>query len=122
MTKILLVEDDKNAINLYKQILESGGYEVDVAEDGEAGLAKIKEGGHSLVLLDVMIPKMDGLTVLSALKKDPPKTPVGKIVLLTNLTHNPILEEAKDLGAQGHIDKASLNPDQFLEKVKALLQ
>lgn len=122
MTKILLVEDDKNAISLYKQILESGGYQVEIAEDGEAGLTKIKEGGHSLVLLDVMIPKMDGLAVLSALKKDPPKTPTGKIVLLTNLTHNSILEEAKSLGAAEYLDKASLNPDQFLEKVKSFLQ
>lgn len=122
MTKILLVEDDKNAINLYRQILESGGYQVDVAEDGEVGLTKIKEGGHSLVLLDVMIPKMDGLAVLSALKKDPGKNPPGKIILLTNLTHNSILEEAKDLGAAEYIDKTSLNPDQFLEKIKSLLK
>jgi DNA-binding response OmpR family regulator len=122
MIKILLIEDDKNAQELYVEILTSSGYNVEVASDGEAGLAKIMTGGYSLIFLDIMLPKMDGLSVLAALKKNKkPDNPNGKIIILSNLTHDPVVKEAMDLGASDHISKSSLNPDQFIAKVKDLL-
>lgn len=102
--------------------IEKENYQVEVVEDGEAGLGKIKEGGYDLILLDVMLPKMDGIAVLSALAAETPRASNGKIVLLTNLTHNPALDEAEKLGASGHIDKAAISPDKFIEKVKSFLQ
>lgn len=122
MAKILLVEDDPNARDLYSEILTTAGYTVETAEDGEKGLVKILEGGYSLVLLDVMLPKLDGLSVLAALKKETPKEPNGKIVILSNLTQDPVIREAMNLGASDHISKPSLNPAEFIAKIKTLLQ
>lgn len=93
---------------------------MEVAEDGEAGLNKIKTENFDLVLLDVMLPKMDGLAILAAVRKEP-SGHTNKIVLLTNLTHSPIIEEARALGATDYIDKASTNPDDFIDRVKKLL-
>jgi len=121
MQKILLVEDDKNARDLYQEILKSAGFEIETAIDGEDGLSKIKTGGYSLILLDVMLPKMDGLAVLAALKKEPPKTGNGPIVLLSNLAHDPVIKEALSLGAKDHITKSDVNPEQLIQKVKNLL-
>jgi len=118
MANILLVDDDKNSINLYKSLLEKEGHEIDTAYDGEEGLEKIKKGKYDLILLDVMLPKIDGITVLSDLNKELPQVE-RKIVLLSNLSHNPALDEAKKLGAYDHIDKAMINPDQFIEKIKS---
>lgn len=122
MSKILLVEDDQNTRNLYKEILENEGHEVDIAEDGQIGLAKILEGGYSLVFLDIMLPKMDGLTVLTSAKRDVPKKPNGKIVILSNLTHDPVIKQAMELGAFDHISKPSLSPVEFVSKTKSLLE
>ncbi len=117
-----MVEDDKNAQELYKEILTSAGYSVDTASDGEEGLNKIMDGGYALIFLDIMLPKMDGLSILSALSEgEAPKKPNGKIVVLSNLTHDPVITEAMSLGAFGHISKPSFNPEEFIEKVKTLL-
>jgi CheY-like chemotaxis protein len=121
MKKILLVEDDQNARDLYKEILTSAGYSVETANDGEEGLTKILNGGYSLIFLDVMLPKMDGLSVLAAVKKGEQKSPNGKIVILSNLTHDPVIKEAMELGASDHISKPSLSPEEFVAKVKELL-
>ena len=66
--KILIVEDDQFLREFYQELLQGEGYLVDVAADGEIGLAKIKEDGYHLVLLDIMLPKKDGLQILRELK------------------------------------------------------
>ncbi len=118
--KILLVEDDTYTRDIYREILEEAGFEVSVAVDGQEGLTKLKEGNYSLVLLDVMMPKMDGISVLKALKED--KSPKnGRIILLTNLGHDSVIKEAVSLGASDFMVKSDLNPDQLVEKVKSFL-
>lgn len=120
--KILLVEDDINTLKLYQEVLKNAGFAVTPAADGEEGLTKAKEGGYSLILLDVMLPKMDGLALLTELKKDPPKVKNGPIVLLTNLTHGPVIKKALNIGAKGYIIKSDVTPDELIEKIKALLK
>jgi len=85
MAKILLIEDEAGIRQVYADVLKKEGYTVETAEDGEAGLEKIKTGGYSLILLDIMLPKMDGLAILTELKKKAPQEANGPIVLLTNL-------------------------------------
>ena len=121
MAKILVIEDDKGTREIYSSVLKQAGYEVDVAEDGGIGFSKAKEGGYDLVLLDVMLPKMDGIAILGELKKSPPKTPNKNIYLLTNLSHDPILKEGVGLGAKDYILKTDINPGQLTEKVKKIL-
>jgi DNA-binding response OmpR family regulator len=118
---ILIVEDDQNNRNLYQTILSNAGFKVDVAQDGSEGLTKCQIGGYDLVLLDVMLPKIDGVGILTELAKNPPKIPNKNIYLLTNLTHDPILKEALKLGATDVILKTDVNPDELTKKVKEIL-
>lgn len=121
MAKILVVEDEKDKRNLYEEILKKAGFEVNVAEDGEIALTKIREGGYNLILLDIMLPKMDGIAVLRELNKKGPDKPNGPIVLLTNLSQEPVFKEANQLGVKFVILKTSLNPDQLVQKVKEMV-
>ena len=119
--KILVVEDDQFLRELYNQLLTEEGYEVDLAADGEEGLTKISKGGYDLVLLDIMLPKMDGLEILRRYKKQPSEKPNGSVVLLTNLGQDSIIKEGFNLGASGYLIKSSMNPDQVLSEVKVFL-
>ncbi|HWA51904.1 MAG TPA: response regulator [Patescibacteria group bacterium] len=121
MAKILVIEDEPDVRNLYASVLQQNSFQVDTAEDGEQGLNKIRNGGYNLILLDVMLPKMDAITVLRELSKQGPKNPNGPIVLLTNLSQEPIFKEADKLGAKYVILKTSVNPDQLVEKVKQMV-
>jgi DNA-binding response OmpR family regulator len=119
--QILVVEDDQNTRELYKTVLTDAGFKVDTAIDGIDGLAKCQAGGYDLVLLDVMLPKMDGIALLTELKKNPPKVPNTNIYLLTNLAHDPILKEGMELGAKEAILKTDYNPEELTKKVKDIL-
>lgn len=119
--KILVVEDDQFLRELYNELLKEEGYEVSLAADGEAGLTAISSGGFDLVLLDIMLPKIDGLEILRRLKEKPASQQNGPIVLLTNLGQDSIIKEGFSLGASGYLIKSSMNPDQVLAEVKIFL-
>jgi len=119
--KILVVEDDQFLRELYDELLREEGYTVELAADGQEGLDKASAGGYNLVLLDIMLPKVDGLEVLRKLKVSPPKLPNGPTVLLTNLGQDSIIKEGFSLGASGYLIKSAMNPDQVLNEVKVFL-
>lgn len=119
--KILVIEDDQFLRELYEELLKGEGYLVELAEDGEKGLDKFLEGGYSLVLLDIMLPKIDGLEILRKAKDSKPKKENGPIVLLTNLGQDSIIKEGFSLGASGYLVKSAMNPDQVLKEVKVFL-
>src|SRR3990167_5866710 len=84
--RILVVEDERYLRELYVEILKEEGYEVDWAADGEEGYQAMYNGGYDLVLLDIILPKMDGLKILKKLKHEtPPQKPNGVIIVLSNL-------------------------------------
>ena len=120
--KILIVDDDLYIRELYEEVLKDAGYEVSTAVDGEDGLSKVKVGGFDLILLDVMMPKLDGLGVLQKLSELSPKPTNGPIILLTNLSHDPIINEAMQHGASTYMIKADVTPDQLLAKVKEVVR
>lgn len=120
--KILIVEDDQFLREFYQELLQSEGYIVDVAADGEVALAKIQQGGFNLVMLDIMMPKKDGLQVLRDLKASPPKQKNDAIVILTNLGQDSIIKQCFELGAAGYLIKSALNPDQVLTEIHTYLQ
>lgn len=115
--KILIVEDDQFLREFYQELLQAEGYIVDLAPDGEIASAKISQGGYDLVLLDIMLPKKDGLHVLRDNKAAPPKVSNGPVVILTNLGQDTIINQAFDLGASGYMVKSALNPDQVLNEI-----
>jgi len=121
--KILLVEDDQFTRELYDEVLKDAGFDVTTAVDGEEGLNHIRAGGYDLVLLDVMMPKLDGLQVLRAIREEPPKVKNGPIVLLTNLTNDPLFNSAYGLnvGVTDHIVKSDITPGDLIIKIKKIL-
>ncbi|OGE30651.1 hypothetical protein A2631_03795 [Candidatus Daviesbacteria bacterium RIFCSPHIGHO2_01_FULL_44_29] len=120
--KILIVEDDQFLREFYQELLEGEGYHIDVAGDGETASQKMLEGGYNLVMLDIMLPKKDGLQILRDHKLNPSKNPVGKIVMLTNLGQDVIIKTCFELGAAGYLVKSALNPDQVLQEIKTYLK
>ncbi len=119
--KILIIEDDSYIRELYEEVLKDEGFEVESAIDGEAGLTKIRQGGYDLILLDMMLPKVDGLGVLRSVKNEPPIVKNGPIILVTNLAHDPVLKMAEDLGVKHAIIKSEINPGELVEKIKDYL-
>ena len=119
---ILIIEDDLNTRELYEEVFKKAGFGVDTVGDGAEGLKKAQQGGYSLVLLDIMVPKVDGLQILSQLQTHPPKTKNGPIIILTNLAYNQVLAEGLKLGAQACLIKTDYNPDQLVNKVKSFLE
>lgn len=122
LKKILIIDDDLYIRELYEEVLKDAGYDVDTAEDGQQGLEKIIKGSFDLVLLDVMMPKLDGLGVLDGVEVNKPKDHHGKIILLTNLSHDPVIQDAMKKGAATFMIKADITPEQLLQKVKEYLQ
>jgi len=119
--KLLVIEDDQFLRELYDELLREEGYDVELAVDGEEGLNKVLKGGYDLILLDIMLPKIDGLEILRRVKDKPPEKPNGTIVLLTNLGQDSIIKEGFNLGASGYLIKSAMNPDQVLSEVKVFL-
>lgn len=120
--RILIVDDELYLRELYEEVIQSAGYEVETALDGREGLEKIRTGNFDLVLLDVMMPELDGIGVLQKLSNEEPKpSKMPVIVICTNLSHDPVINEAKKLGAREYIVKADVVPDQIIEKIKELL-
>lgn len=119
--KILIVDDDRYIRELYEELLKSEGYDVDTAVDGEEGLSKITAGGFDLILLDMMMPKIDGHGVLVKLGENPPKTPNGPIILLTNLANDPVIDLSLKAGAKASFIKSDHTPEEVLALVKKYL-
>jgi DNA-binding response OmpR family regulator len=122
MTKILLIEDDALLIRMYQKKLELDGYEVVLASDGEDGLKKFKSVQPDLVLLDVMMPKMNGFDVLTAAKKDKDTQNIP-VILLTNLGSNDKdTEKGLELGAVAYLIKSNIVPADVVAKIKEILK
>ena len=118
--KILLVEDEDFIRELYTRQLTKAGFLVKSVADGQAGLALLKTEQFDLMLLDIMLPGMNGLQVLREFKTQNPNSPMITI-LLTNLGQEAVIKEGFELGAQAYLIKASYTPDQVVNEVKNAL-
>ena len=120
IAKILLVEDDEFLANMYRAKLEIENYEVVMALNGEAGLHMAEEKNPDLILLDIVMPKMNGFEVLNHLKsdKDLKKIPV---ILLTNLGQKEDFEKGLKLGADEYLIKAHFLPSEVISKINKML-
>lgn len=120
--RVLVIEDEAAMRELYVELLTDAGYEVDSARDGEEGLKKLQAGGWNLTLLDIVLPKIDGLTVLKLLQQQPPAQTNGPIVLITALAQETLVHDGLNSGASGYLIKSEINPDQVLSEVKNFLE
>lgn len=118
--RILLVEDEAFIRDLYQRQLTKEGFEVVVAVDGQEGLNQLKSQTFDLLLLDIMLPGMNGLQVLREFKTQNPNSQMITI-LLTNLGQEAVIKEGFELGAQAYLIKASYTPEQVVNEVKTAL-
>jgi len=120
MAKILVVEDDPLMSRMYQKIFTFEGYEVEMAGDGQEGLEKARSVKPTLMLLDIMMPKMNGLQVLEKLKADPELKSIP-VIMLTNLAGQQDAETALSKGAVKYIVKSEYEPKQVANMVKEIL-
>jgi len=120
--RILLIEDDLYTRELFEEVLKGAGFNVTTAFDGEMGLSRALEGGYNLILLDIVMSGMDGIEVLKRLKGSATKQKNGPIVMLTNLSHDPIIKQTLSLGAASYLIKSDLTPEELVKKVKGFIK
>jgi DNA-binding response OmpR family regulator len=119
--RILIIEDEDPLRILYAQILESAGYKVDQAGDGDIGMNKIRNTPWDLLLLDIMLPGEDGLRILKEIKNDS-SLKKGPVVAITNLNSEYIVQEAFNFGVDGYLIKSQITPDKIADEVKEFLK
>jgi len=118
---VLLVEDDAMVSSIYQAKLEADDFKVLVAQDGASGLGLAKKGKPDIIMLDVILPGLDGFSVLEGIKKDKiaKSTPV---VMLTNLGTEEDKAKGQKMGAADYLVKASLTPGEVSEKIRKILK
>lgn len=117
--RILLVEDEKNIILGVRTCLDAVGYEVEVAENGEEAMALIEQGHPDLILLDLMLPKVNGFEVLESLKSDPGTDSIPVVVLTAKAEEEDRLR-ALALGANAYMTKP-FRPQELWDVLKKFL-
>ena len=115
--KILLVEDDDALASVYQTRLQAEGFDVRRVPNGEDALASAMEYKPSLVVLDVMMPKVSGFDVLDILRNTP-ETAKVKVVMLTALSQDSDKERAKSLGADDYLVKSQVVIADVVERIK----
>jgi len=122
MTKrILIIEDDKFLRELIVRKLTGEGFDVSEAVDGEEGLKKIKEEKPDLVLLDLILPGIDGFEVLARMKEESALASIP-VIILSNLGQREEVEKGMKLGAIDYLIKAHFTPGEIIEKIKNTLK
>ena len=121
MSKILIIEDDNFLLSLIVEKFIQLGFDAEAASDGEEGLNKILNNKYDLVLLDMILPKMDGFKVLENVKKNQTLKDLP-IVVTSNLYDKNDIDRAVSLGAADYIIKAYNSPENIVDRVRAFLQ
>jgi DNA-binding response OmpR family regulator len=118
---ILIIEDDVFLSELMAKKLEDTGFEVVKAIDGKEGLEKVVTVKPSLILLDLILPGIDGFEVLKKIKDDPKSSDIP-VIVLSNLGQREDIERGFDLGAQDYLVKAQFTPDEIIDRVRKPLK
>jgi DNA-binding response OmpR family regulator len=118
--KIVIIEDEQPIADAMQTGLNEAGYEAVTAYDGEEGLNKVKEVLPDLILLDLLLPKKDGLTVLHELREDE-KTKDIPVLILSQLSDTNKISEGVSLGVVGYLVKVDFSLAEVVDKVKEVL-
>lgn len=119
-TKVVIVEDEKMLADMYTTKFAMEGFDADKANDGQAGFDLVKQVKPNIVLLDIIMPKIDGFAVLKMLKDDPELKAIP-VILLSNLGQDEDVKKGKELGAADYFVKANHTPAEVVQKVKQVL-
>lgn len=118
---ILLVDDDLTLREMYLERLKAEGFAVETAQDGQEAVAKAKDTRPNLILLDIMMPKLNGLDVLKQLKAEK-ETASIPVIVLTALIQDRERAQATELGATDYIVKSETMPGEVIQKIHAVLE
>ncbi|PIV83591.1 MAG: response regulator [Candidatus Moranbacteria bacterium CG17_big_fil_post_rev_8_21_14_2_50_44_12] len=118
--KVLIVEDDNFVAEVYSTKLLEMGHEVQIAQNGEEGLALIEKSKPDLVLLDILMPVMGGIELLEELKKKVEWKNIP-IILLTNVGEKESIQKARNFGVQDYLIKSHFTPAEVIEKIESIL-
>lgn len=121
MKRILLIEDDPFLVDIYTTKIKELDFSVDVANDGEEGLRKLKEKDFDLLMLDIVLPRLDGWQVLKQISEEE-KLKNLKVIILSNLGQKEEVEKGLKLGAVKYLIKAHYTPAEVVEEIKRVLK
>jgi CheY-like chemotaxis protein len=119
--RVLFVEDDASVAQMYRLKLELDGYTVDVAGDGLAALEKARAISPDMIFLDIRLPKLDGLSVLEALRADDATARIP-VVILSNWNERELVERGLKLGALDHLIKSQTTPARLSQRLSGWLK
>lgn len=120
MKKILLVEDDGLLIDIYRKKLEKSSFQVELAETGSKAIKKAKDFKPDLIVLDVVLPEMEGWEVLKKIKADP-ETKDIKAIFMSNLSQREEIDKGLKAGALKYLIKSQYTPSEIIEEIKKII-
>jgi DNA-binding response OmpR family regulator len=120
MTKIAIIEDDPTINQMYRMKFEAAGFDVQLASDGERGVALVEAFRPDLILLDMQMPNKNGYDTLKEIRAADWGTNIP-VIILTNMGEEESPKELRDLGIESYIVKADLTPSQVVDRVKETL-
>ncbi len=119
--RILIVDDDEFLLDMYTTKFREAGFEVDFAVEGRTAKEKMKKYSYDAILLDIVMPQLDGFTLLKDLRQEKGDIKNTLIVYLTNLGQREDIEKGLALGVDDYIIKAHFTPSEVVKKVEELL-
>jgi len=119
--KILIVEDDNFVAEVYLAKLSEMGYETALAQNGEEGLAELKKGKVDLILLDILMPIMNGIEMLEEVKKNEEWKNIP-VILLTNIGEKESIQRVREMGVKNYLIKSHFTPAEVIEKVESVFK
>ncbi|MFA6193664.1 MAG: response regulator [Parcubacteria group bacterium] len=117
--KILIVEDDNFVAEVYLAKLSEMGYETALAQNGEEGLAELKKGKVDLILLDILMPIMNGIEMLEEVKKNEEWKNIP-VILLTNIGEKESIQKVREMGVKNYLIKSHFTPAEVIEKIESV--
>jgi DNA-binding response OmpR family regulator len=121
MKKILCIEDERFISELYARALQKVGYEVKIVADGEEGLHEAVNGNYDIILLDIMLPTMNGVDLLYKMKDKYVQPPIqSKIIITTNLDQKEEVRKEVEKMADGYLIKAEITPRELVDYVQQI--
>jgi len=120
MKKIILIEDDEFLFDVYKLKLEKENFKVEVVRDGSRALEKIKEQKPDMILLDIVLPNLDGWEILKQIKSNDEIKNIP-VIILSNLAQEEQIKKSLKLGAIKYLVKSQYMPSEIIKEIKEIL-